>query len=56
MSYATPPMALSPLLPGSSEDKENRPPIEVIDLTGNSEDEEEAPNRRSEERRVGKEC
>ena len=45
LSYATPPMASSPLLPGSSEDKENRPPVEVIDLTGNSEDEEEVPGR-----------
>ena len=41
LSYATPPVASSPLVPGPSEDKENRPPVEVIDLTGDSEDEEE---------------
>ena len=45
LSYATPPMASSPLVPGSSEGKENRPPVEVIDLTGDSEDEEEVPDR-----------
>ena len=45
LSYATPPMASSPLVPGQSEDKENRPPVEVIDLTGDSEDEEEGPDR-----------
>ena len=45
LSYATPPMASSPLVPGPSEDKENRPPVEVIDLTGDSEDEEEVPDR-----------
>ena len=45
LSYATPPMASSPLVPGFSEDKENRPPVEVIDLTGDSEDEEEVPDR-----------
>ena len=33
-------MASSPLVPGPSEDKENRPPVEVIDLTGDSKDEE----------------
>ena len=44
LSYATPPMTSSPLVPGPSEDKENRPPIEVIDLTGDSEDEEEVRN------------
>ena len=38
-------MASSPLVPGPSEDKENRPPVEVIDLTGDSEDEEEVPDR-----------
>ena len=38
-------MALSPLVPGPSEDKENRPLAEVIDLTGDSEDEEEIPDR-----------
>ena len=38
-------MALSPLIPGPSEDKENRPPVEVINLTGDSEDEEEVPDR-----------
>ena len=31
----------SPLVPGPSEDKENHPPIEVIDLTGDSKDKEE---------------
>ena len=41
LSYATPPMASSPLVPGPSEDKENHPLVEVIDLTGDSEDEEE---------------
>ena len=41
LSYATPPMMSSPLVPGPSEDKENHPPVEVIDLTGDSEDEEE---------------
>ena len=45
LSYATPPMASSPLSPGSLEDKENRPPVEVIDLTGDSEDEGEVPDR-----------
>ena len=45
LSYATPPMTLSPLVPGPSEDKENRPPVEVIDLTGDSEDEEEVVDR-----------
>ena len=45
LSYATPPMASSPLLPGSSKDKENRPPVEVIELTGDSKDEEEVPDR-----------
>ena len=45
LSYATPPMALCPLVPGPSEDKENHPPVEVIDLTGDSEDEEEVPDR-----------
>ena len=44
LSYATPPMASSPLVPGPSEDKENQSPIEVIDLTGDSEDEEEVPD------------
>ena len=38
-------MVSSPLVPGSSEDKENCPPVEVIDLTGDSEDEEEVPDR-----------
>ena len=38
-------MASSPLIPGPSEDKENRPPVEVIDLTGDSEDEDEVPDR-----------
>ena len=45
LSYATPPLASSPLVPGPSEDKENRPPVEVIDLTGDSEDEEEVSDR-----------
>ena len=45
LSYATPPMASSPLVPGPSEGKENRSPVEVIDLTGDSEDEEEVPDR-----------
>ena len=45
LSYATPPLASSPLVPGPSEDKENRPPVEVIDLTGDSEDEEGIPDR-----------
>ena len=45
LSYATPPMVSSPLVPGPSEDKENHPPVEVIDLTGDSEDEEEAADR-----------
>ena len=45
LSYATPPMASSPLVPGPCKDKENRPPVEVIDLTGDSEDEEEVPDR-----------
>ena len=45
LSYATPPMALSPLVLGPSEDKENQPLVEVIDLTGDSEDEEEVPDR-----------
>ena len=38
-------MASSPLVPGPSEDKENRPPVEVIDLTGDSEDKEDVPDR-----------
>ena len=38
-------MASSPLVLGSFEDKENRPLVEVIDLTGDSEDEEEVPDR-----------
>ena len=41
LSYATPPMASSPLVPGPLEDEENCPPVKVIDLTGDSEDEEE---------------
>ena len=45
LSYATPPMALLPLVRGPSEDKENCPPVEVIDLTGDSEDEEEEVDR-----------
>ena len=45
LSYATPPMALSPLVPAPSEDKENQPPVEVINLTGDSQDEEEVPDR-----------
>ena len=45
LSYATPPLASSPFVPGPSEDKENRPPVEVIDLTGDSDDEEEVPDR-----------
>ena len=44
-SYATPPLTSSPLVPGPSGDKENRPPVEVIDLTGDSEDEEEVSDR-----------
>ena len=44
LSYATP-LASSPLIPGPSEDKGNRPPVEVIDLTGDSDDEEEIPDR-----------
>ena len=38
-------MVSSPLVPGPSEDKENHPPVEVIDLTGDSKDEEEVPDR-----------
>ena len=38
-------MTSSPVVPGPSEDKENHPPVEVIDLTGDSEDEEEIPDR-----------
>ena len=38
-------MTSSPLAPGPSEDKENHPPVEVIDLTGDSKDEEEVPDR-----------
>ena len=38
-------MASSPLVPGPSENKENRPPVEVIDLTGDSKDEEEVLDR-----------
>ena len=38
-------MTSSPVVPGPSEDKENLPPVEVIDLTGDSEDEEEIPDR-----------
>ena len=45
LSYATPPMVSLPLVPGPSEDKENCPPVEVIDLTGDSKDEEEVPDR-----------
>ena len=37
-------MTSSPVVPGPSEDKENHPPVEVIDLTGDSEDEEEVPD------------
>ena len=44
LSYATPPMTSSPLGPVPSVDKENHPPVEVIDLTGDSEDEEEVPD------------
>ena len=45
LSYATPPMVSSPLVPGPLEDKENRRLVEVIDLTGDSGDEEEVPDR-----------
>ena len=45
LSYATPPMTSSPLAPGPSEDKENHPPVKVINLTGDSEDEEEVLDR-----------
>ena len=45
LSYATPPMVLSPFVPGPSENKETNPPVEVIDLTGDSEDEEEVPDQ-----------
>ena len=45
LSYATHPMTSSPLVPGPSEDKENHPPVEVTDLTGDSKDEEEVPDR-----------
>ena len=45
LSYATPPIVSLPLVPGPSEDKENRPPVEVINLTGDSEDEEEVIDR-----------
>ena len=45
LSYATPPMASSPLVLGSSKNKENHPPVKVINLTGDSEDEEEVPDR-----------
>ena len=38
-------MMSSPLAPGPSEDKENHPPVEVIDLTGDSRDKEEVPDR-----------
>ena len=34
-------MTSSPLVAGPSEDKENHPPVKVIDLTNDSEDEEE---------------
>ena len=44
LSYATPPMVSSPLIPRTSEEKENRPPVEVIDLTGDSDNEEEIPD------------
>ena len=37
-------MTSSLVVPGPSEDKENHPPVEVIDLTGDSED-EEIPDR-----------
>ena len=40
-----PPMTSSSVVPGPSEDKENHPPVEVIDLTGDSKDEEEVPDR-----------
>ena len=52
LSYATPPMASSPILPVvstavdvTSEDKENQSPREVINLTGDSNGEEEIPDR-----------
>ena len=52
LSYATPPMVSSPILPVvstavdvTSEDKENQSPREVINLTGDSDDEEEIPDR-----------
>ena len=45
LSYAMPPMTSFPLAPGFSENKENHPPVQVIDLTGDSEDEQEVPNR-----------
>ena len=45
LSYATPPMTSSPLAPGPSGDKENHLPVEVINLTGDSKDEEEVPDR-----------
>ena len=51
LSYATPPMVSSPILPAvstavdiTSEDKENQSPREVIDLTGDSNGEEEIPD------------
>ena len=45
LSYATPPGTSSSLVPGPSKDKENHPLIKVIDLTGDSKDEEEVPDR-----------
>ena len=44
LTYATPPGTSFPLVPGPSKDKENHPLVEIIDLTGNSEDEEEVPD------------
>ena len=38
-------MTSSPVVPGPSEDKENHPPVKVIDFTGDSEVEEEVPDR-----------
>ena len=52
LSYATPPMTSSPILLAvltvvnvTGEDKENQAPREAIDLTGDSDGEEEVPDR-----------
>ena len=50
--YATPPLASSPLVPGPSEDKENHPPVAVINLTGDSKVEEEVPDQAEDSSRL----